>query len=185
MLPLRAIAFQIVFLLLSIAIEAVILHRRLKISPQQSVQFATSINLLSTVLGWLVLFAFLTLPGALPPNWSLNADVALLNFVLFNQLSPGAASTLILLGFITFFASFFVKQLGLLSLKWLLQPTLNFRPASQSSSSQTKFVMRDPRTRQQGDALPQAAAILAANAWSYSAIVLVLFARFLIEKPNG
>ncbi|HEY9698377.1 MAG TPA: filament integrity protein FraC [Trichocoleus sp.] len=183
MFPLRAIALQILFLLLSIAIEAVILHRKLKVSPQQSVQFATSINLLSTVLGWLVLFSVLTIPFGLPPSWSLNLDVALLNFVLFNQLSSSTASTLIFLGFITFFASFLVKQLGLLFLKWLLQPTLNFRPLSQPNP--VKYVMRDPRTKIQGDALPQAAAILEANAWSYSAIVLVLVVRFVIENATG
>lgn len=53
-LPLRAFIFQTLLLLTSIAIEATIIHRQLNLSRLTSIQYATTLNLFSTVLGWIV-----------------------------------------------------------------------------------------------------------------------------------
>ncbi|NJR39502.1 MAG: hypothetical protein HC781_12655 [Leptolyngbyaceae cyanobacterium CSU_1_4] len=83
--PLRAIAFQIVFLLMAIAIEATVLHKQLNIPPKQSIQFAASINLLTTVAGWLVTFLLLGTSLSLPTPLLTELKIALMNFIFLTN----------------------------------------------------------------------------------------------------
>lgn len=55
-LPLRAIACQVLFLWVAIAIEAAIFHRQLGLSRRVSLYYAVPTNLVCVVLGWLVFF---------------------------------------------------------------------------------------------------------------------------------
>lgn len=193
-LPLRAIAFQVLFLIVAIAIEATVYRQMLKtspdsddrIAPKQSIQFAASVNLLSTVAGWIGIFLFFSFSGYFPPTW----ESALLNFIFFDRLSNLTASVLIIVGFATFFASFLVKQLGLLGLKWLLQAKFETAPPRPPEpQALTSTPIRDLRRvrsqrgslsfRQLQDYFTQANAVLIANAWSYSAILLLLVLKFL------
>ena len=50
--PLRAVAFQLLFFLIAIAIESLILRRRRNIDRQTSLEYAAFMNLLTIVLGW-------------------------------------------------------------------------------------------------------------------------------------
>jgi hypothetical protein len=218
-LPLRAIVLQCLLLSVSIAIEAYVLYRMLRtadnqpISPKQSIQYAASIDLLSAVLGWFTVFSFFNIGTNLPSGWTRDVETALLNFLFFNQFSNQSLSFLIVGGFITFFASFIVKQVGLWGLRWLLQPEFRpigketdidldrYRPISEgirylgrgdqerrlliqsqsdsgNSNADTDTSMsegiRDLRKDPRDESQLNIAAVLFANAWSYSAILAIL-----------
>ena len=55
-LPLRAIVFQTLLLLISIAIESMIFQRLLNISRKTATAYSATLNLLSTFIGWLCFF---------------------------------------------------------------------------------------------------------------------------------
>ena len=56
-LPLRAIVFQCLLLLVAIALEAKVLRRQLQLGYQPSIRYAASLNLLTVVLGWMAFFS--------------------------------------------------------------------------------------------------------------------------------
>ncbi|MCU0525047.1 MAG: hypothetical protein MUF72_09505 [Elainella sp. Prado103] len=179
-LPLRAMILQCLLLMVAVAVEASVFFRMLRtpnnqpISPKQSVQYALSMNLLSTVLGWFTIFTFFELTAILPAQLTGGVETALLNFLFFNRYTNQSLSILILLGFLTFFASFIVKQVGLWALRWLLQsefPQIAEETEPEREKSQTiRDLRKDPRREGQLNI----AAVLFANAWSYSAILLIL-----------
>ncbi len=170
-LPLRAIISQSLLLMFTIAIEAFILRQQLSLSPKKSIEYSASVNLLSTVLGWLI---FLSLAPSLPNP----IEIQLLNFIFFDQWTATTATWLIAAGFITFFMSFLIEFLGLEQLQRLLgdrqtveTPERYQRPRSypskRLSSSKT-----DPTTpAEQTDIVY---AMLVANAASYTVTVLTL-----------
>lgn len=55
-LPLRAVVFQTLLLLISIAIESLVLQRILNISRKTATEYSATLNLLSTFVGWLCFF---------------------------------------------------------------------------------------------------------------------------------
>lgn len=175
--PLRAIAFQIVFLLMAIAIEATVLHKRLNIPPKQSVQFAASINLLTTVLGWLGTFLLLGTSLVLPTPLLTELKVALMNFIFFDQWSDGTVELLIMICFITFFVSLGVKWSGLAGLDWLMKKDLPKAPEVVVETSVFISPQRKPR-----EFRPRLNTTLVANAWSYSAILIALLLRIVFQS---
>jgi hypothetical protein len=174
--PLRAIAFQTVFLLMAIAIEATVLHKQLNISPKQSVQFAASVNLLTTVLGWLGTFFLLGTSMVLPTPLFTELKMALMNFIFFDQWSKGTAELLIMICFITFFVSLGVKWLGLIGLDWLMKKDLPEAPKVVAETGVFISPQRKPR-----EFRPRLNTTLAANAWSYSAILVALLLRIVFQ----
>lgn len=179
-LPLRAIILQCLLLMVAVAIEAIVLFKVLRtpdnkpISPKQSVQYATSINLISTVLGWFTIFTFFSVETVLPTGWTQQVETALLNFIFFNQYTSQSLSILILLGFLTFFASFVVKQVSLWGLRWLLQsefPQIADTPEPEKERTQS---IRDLRKEPRDENQLNIKAVLFANASSYTAILLIL-----------
>lgn len=65
-LPLRAIVFQTLLLLVSIAIESVVFQRILNISRKTATQYSAILNLLSTFISWLCFFVVQSItPGFL------------------------------------------------------------------------------------------------------------------------
>lgn len=201
-LPLRAVAFQTVFLLIAIAIEAAVLYRLLnadansKIDPKQSVQYATTINLLSTVVGWLTFFLFFGLAYALPSEWSVRLKANLVNFIFFDQWSSETATSLVLICFTMFFVTFAIKQAGLNGLRWLLsagiakkedankpQPVIEAPdvppPPPRTSAIRVLRHETTSATTTSSAMNSQSRAVLIANAWSFSAILAILMLRFL------
>lgn len=177
--PLRAIAFQIVFLLIAIAIEGTVLHIRLNLNPKQSIQFAASINLLTTVLGWLATFFLFGTSLLLPVPLFREITLALLNFIFFDQRSNGTAELLIMIGFITFFVSLAVKWLGLIGLDWLMKRSLPDAPKVVAETG----VFISPR-RKTREFRPRLNTTLVANACSYGAILIALLLRIALQPPN-
>ncbi len=175
--PLRAIAFQVVFLLMAIAIEGAVLHKRLNIPPKQSVQIAASTNLLTTVMGWLVTFFLLGTAAVLPTPLFTELKMALMNFIFFDQWSDGAAELLILICFITFFVSLGVKWAGLVGLDWLMKNKL---PAAPEAIVETGVFISPQRKPRQFR--PRLNTTLVANAASYSAILIALLLRIVFQS---
>lgn len=176
-IPLRAIAYQIIFLLMAIAIEGTVLHKQLNISPKQSIQFAASTNLLTTVLGWLGIFFLLGTSLVLPTPLSRELKMALMNFIFFDQWSKGTAELLIMICFITFFVSLAVKWLGLIGLDWLMKKDSPKAPDVVAETGVFVSPQRKPRQFR-----PRLNTTLAANAWSYSAILVALLLRIVFQS---
>jgi len=180
--PLQTILFQSVFLLVAIALEARIFHRRLRITRKTSVEYATSINLLCAIIGWLTFFAVQNL---LPQP--LRAQI--ISYIFFDRFVSSQIEQMNLIivatGIGMFFSAFFIKLIGLR----LLDAVLNRSPQRQKTKEQQPPTL--PRKQRHKD-LPerieqavsrtdpgQAATVLLANAYSHSAILLLLFLRFL------
>jgi hypothetical protein len=213
--PFRAIVLQCLLLTVSVAIESVIFQRRWRtandqpLSPRQSVQYAASLNLLTAILGWFTVFTFFELADILTVDWVLSLETALLNFIFFNQYSAQALSVLIVIGFITFFVSFLVKQVGLWGLEWLLQLEVADVPQTDANTGQERSVralpilwtrmfatardistdrertqtssIRDLRRESQTGFQSEILTILFANAYSSSAslVILIILMQFL------
>ncbi|MGB3692349.1 MAG: filament integrity protein FraC [Spirulinaceae cyanobacterium] len=76
--PLPTILLQILLLLVTIAIEALLLHNRLLMSRKTSVEYSISLNLFSTAFCWMI---FLYTQAALTPR----TQIKLINYVFFNR----------------------------------------------------------------------------------------------------
>ncbi|MBW4695671.1 MAG: hypothetical protein KME27_28305 [Lyngbya sp. HA4199-MV5] len=173
-LPLRAVVFQTLFLLIAIALEAPIFHRTLELDYKASMQSTISVNLLSTFIGWICFF--LGQPF-LPIEW----QVQLISFIFFEQfhadsLLLNVAPVLVVLTLGMFLGTFLIKLQGLALLDRLLErkqePTgaiaekpIRFR------SKQTQLIRFRSNSR--------IYAVLVANAASFSVILLLLFLRLL------
>lgn len=180
--PLQMILFQLLFLLVAIALEARVLQRRLRITRKASIEYATSINLLSTIIGWLVFFLLMTQKNILPPA----IKDQIVSFIFFDRLlSPLLENWYLIVvatGIVIFFLAFIIKLKGLQLLEALretstakksfLQPEPNSRFTLPVRLEQA-LVRTDPN---------QAVTILLANAYSHSAIFLLLFLRFISPR---
>ncbi|NJR65856.1 MAG: hypothetical protein HC772_11925 [Leptolyngbyaceae cyanobacterium CRU_2_3] len=174
--PLRAIALQSLFLLMAIAIEAVVLQRRISLSPKDSIYFAAAINLLCVILGWLSLFIFLNMSDVLP----LGLQVPLTSFIFFDQWSGETATLLIVACFLIFFVSLGIKLLGLLGLRLLLEMDKKTEKTEKSEEQPPEPVKTSffRELRQEPNVLrSEITTLLFANAWSYSAILMTLVLR--------
>jgi|GEM_PF-2793407 len=167
--PLQAILYQFFVLLLAIALEAFILQKQLSISPRKGVEYAASINLLSVTLGWLVFF---NLEQLLPEA----IRIRLIVYVFFDRIPHLEESfvELVLIGIVIFFGTFFVKTLGL----YLVQTLLVVQTSNESDEGITFSQILRGYKLPVRLAASEASAVLLANACSYSAVLIVLVARW-------
>lgn len=174
LVPLRAIVFQCLFLLVAVALEAGVLRQRLTLGYKVSVQYAASINLMTTSLGWLL---FLSIESLLPIP--LRAQV--ISYIFFdrffaNDLVDIIGIGLIVAGFIAFFATFAVKfkllELLLIILERQPQST---QPENLSRRERYQQARKTKRSESNRDSLFQA--VLQANGLSFTAILLLLLLR--------
>ena len=175
-LPLQLILFQILFLLVAIALEARVLHRRLNLTRKTSVQYATSLNLWSVVLGWLT---FLVLETLLPQF----LRIQIVNFIFFDHPLGSQLDTpnpqLISIGIMIFFFSFIVKIIGFELIKqWIHDKPEQFEMSSDISNKRPGL-FNQPKRKITNPKPNPAFALLLANAYSYSAILLILVLRFM------
>ncbi|MGB5963064.1 MAG: filament integrity protein FraC [Coleofasciculaceae cyanobacterium] len=173
--------FQSVFLLVAIALEARVLYQRLYLTRRRSVEYATSINLLATVVGWI---AFFFLKDLLPQP--IRSEIV--SYIFFDRfLSPFPEGFYVVLastGLIAFFSAFLIKLKGLQLLEALLERT----PKEQSQPEQVSNQTRNRLKRRSSERIEravsrtdpnQATVILLANVYSHSAIALLLGLRFI------
>jgi hypothetical protein len=169
-IPLRAVAFQILFLLVAIALESFVLRTRLRLPRQQSMYYAVMINLLSTVVGWMVFF--ITEPW-LPEN----LRSTLIGYVFFGiQDFP---TGLAFCGFGIFVATFFLKVQGMELLDLVMEEvTVPSIPLQEIG----KFRGRKRRYENFQKLPSRTIAVLWANACSFSAISLLIAIRYFLPR---
>jgi hypothetical protein len=180
LLPLRAIVFQSLLLLVAIALEAAILRQRLQVGYRISMQYAATINLLATSLGW---FAFLLIESWLPQTIKMQ----IISYVLFDHFYENfwqnkMPALVVLLGIIAFFMTFTVKLKGL---EWLLailgrNPVAIVDEPTQMSRQERYALARGRLKSSQRVNSTRTLAVLEANAVSFSAILLVLLLRYAL-----
>ena len=176
-LPLQTFLFQFLFLLVAIALEARVLYRGMRISRKASVEYATFINLLAASLGWVVFFV-------IQPWIPLPIKDQLISYIFFDRLLGPNPENLALFvaatGVVIFVSAFLIKLKGLNLIEAFIQDPTNEKDSSQAKAKRPWSSLSD---RVEKAFLPppinQAATILLANAYSYSAMSLLLFLRFL------
>lgn len=172
-LPLRAILFQLLFLVTAIALESMVLRNRLEIGRKTSIQFAATTNLLSTVIGWMLFFIAEPL---LSDEWRSQ----LISYIFFDLTTN--PPLLIGLAFVSFIATFLVKLEGITWLELLLDIK---KDAETEARATAKFQGKHGRRAAFADVPNRPLAVLWANAISFSAITLLIGVRLLFDQALG
>lgn len=166
--PIGGILFDFLFVLIAIPIEAYILHYRLKFDKKTSIFYAISLNLFSSVIGWLIFFVA-------EPMLPIEVRSELINYMFFNNFkAPNTQTFIILTAFIIFFATFvmkfFILKVLLLSLNESFAKKEEEAPISQRRRWSTFSNLRLQSTN-------LVTTILIANSISYTAITIILLFR--------
>jgi hypothetical protein len=163
-LPVRAIIFQVLFLLVAIALEALIFRWRLQLPRHICIEYAVLLNLLATNVGWLIFF---TIQG-LPFFQEMRLD--LIGFIFFNRFhSANIQGWTILAGFAIFIGTLLFKILGLRLLQiWDVLPLPLFSRESPRLPNVFRPILPAHVKRQ------QAIAVLWGHAASHSLILILL-----------
>ncbi|WP_052049896.1 filament integrity protein FraC [Leptolyngbya sp. KIOST-1] len=172
--PLRAIAFQSLLLMVAIVLEAMVLRQQLRLGYRPSMQYAATLNLLATSLGWV---AFLAIEAVLP--LALRSQV--ISYVLFNRFYSNSwreslPVVVVMVAIAAFFITYWIKLQGLV---WLLQllgqaPVETTPEAIEDNRRQRYERARRAQVEDQLGNSPQALAVLQANAASFTAILVLL-----------
>ncbi len=171
--PLRAIIFQAMFLLLAIAAESHVFQRNLRFSPRKATQYAATLNLLTTSVGWTLFFS-------LEPFLSPGLQEQLLNYVLFDRWTVDTLSLFVGAGFLIFFANFLIKLLGFSQLELALMTPQEWAARQETSGRSLDRRRFSSRKAPTADMPQRASTILAANAFSHTAILLLLLTRIIL-----
>ena len=178
--PLQTVVFQTLFLLVIIAVEGIVLQRGLKLNRKTSMQQAASINLLSTIVGW---WCFFALHDQLPKGFQ-DQMISYIFFDHFSEDKPNNFYALIAMSVIgIFFISFMIKLAGLRLLKIFLELAEDQGTGSKSTSDEEKSLSFKRSSQRGSGGENPAMVVLIANSCSYSAILLLLFLRFLYVNP--
>ena len=172
-LPLRAVLFQLLFLVTAIALESMVLRNRLEIGRKTSIQFAATTNLLSTVIGWMLFFIA-------EPLLSPELRSQLISYIFFDLTTN--PPLLIGLAFVSFIATFLVKLEGITWLELLLGIRKDVETEARSAA---KFQGRRGQRAAFTDVPNRPLAVLWANAISFSAITLLIGVRLLFDQTFG
>jgi hypothetical protein len=171
-LPIGAVFFEILFLLIAIPLEAYILNRWLKFDKRTSIFYAIALNVFSSVIGWIVFFT-------VEPILSIAIKKELINYVFFNKLQdPSIGTIIVLLSFTIFIATFLVK--------FLLMKILIIFMGEGGKKTETEIISSQQRASYMNMAKLQntnlITATLIANSLSYSAITFIILIRSLSIK---
>ncbi|MEH1843961.1 MAG: filament integrity protein FraC [Nostoc sp.] len=167
--PIGGILFDFLFVLIAMSIEAYVLHYRLKFDKKSSTFYAISINLFSSVIGWIIFFVS-------EPLLPIQVKSELINYIFFNNFkSPKTQTLIILTAFIIFFATFLMKFFILRVLLLSLNEPI-FKKQEEPQISQRPRWRRFSNLKLQSGNL--VATILIANSLSYSMITVILLIRF-------
>jgi hypothetical protein len=182
LIPIKAMVFQSMLLLVAIALEAMVLRQHLRLGYQTSVQYAATINLLATSLGWI---AFLSLEAVLP--MALRQQV--MSYVLFNRFFSNdwleaLPVMMVMAAIVVFFATYWVKLQSLSALVALLgkAPVLE-APALSDRPGRSRSARRGAPSAARSRTATYTVAVLHANALSFTVIVLLLFLQLQVVLP--
>jgi hypothetical protein len=166
-LPIGAIFFETLFLLTTIPIEASVFHKWLKFDKKTSIFYAISINVFSSVIGWIIFFM-------IEPMLPIPVKAELINYVFFNKLKdPNISTMIVLLSFTIFIATFLVKFL-LLKLLIIFMNEEWKKAETEIISSQQRATYMNIAKLQNTNLITTT---LIANAISYSAITVIILIR--------
>lgn len=166
--PIGGILFDFLFVLIAIPIEAYILHYRLKFDKKTSIFYAISLNLFSSVIGWIIFFVA-------EPMLPIEVRSELINYMFFNNFKASNTQTLIILtSFIIFFATFVMKFFILKVLLLSLNESFA-KKEEEDPTSQRRRWSNFSNLRLQSTNL--VTTILIANSLSYTAMTIILFFR--------
>ena len=172
-LPLRAVLYQLLFLVTAIALESMVLRNRLGIGRKTSIQFAATTNLLSTVIGWMLFFIA-------EPLLSPELRSQLISYIFFDLTTN--PPFLIGLAFVSFIATFLVKLEGITWLELLLDMKKDVETEARATA---KFQGRRAQRAAFATVPNRPLAVLWANAISFSAITLLIGVRLLFDQTFG
>ncbi|NJR16192.1 MAG: filament integrity protein fraC [Calothrix sp. CSU_2_0] len=172
-LPLRAIVYQLLFLVLAIAIEAIVLQKRLGIGRKTSIQYTATVNLLSTVVGWMIFF---TVEPWLPED--LRSQ--LISYIFFDSLAN--PPVLIGFAFISFIGTFLLKLEGINLLELLLGIK---KDEDIEAKEAAKFQGKRGKRVNFAIVTSRPLAVLWANAFSFSAITFLIAVRIFFQAPGS
>ncbi|WP_373527309.1 filament integrity protein FraC [Nostoc sp.] len=166
--PIGGILFDFLFVLIAIPIEAYVFHNRLKFDKKTSTFYAISINLFSSVIGWLIFFVS-------EPMVPIQVKSELINYMFFNNFkSPNTQTLIVLTAFVIFFATFLMKFFILRVLLLSLNEPVAKKEEEPQTSQRQKW-RRFSNIKLQNTYL--VTTVLIANSLSYSAITVLLFFR--------
>ena len=165
--PIGGILFDLLFVMIAIPVEAYVLHYRLKFDKKSSIFYAISINLFSSVIGWIIFFIS-------EPMLPTKVKSELINYMFFNSFqSPNTQTVIILTACIIFFATFLMKFFILRVM--LVSLNESFGKKEEVELSQRQQRLRHSSVNFQNTNL--VTTILIANSLSYSAITVILLFR--------
>ncbi len=176
-LPLRAVLFQFLFLMIAIAIDSVVLYRNVvELEYKPSVQYAATANLFSTLLGWLVFFG-------IQPLLPLGLREQLISFIFFgtfflNDWSNWIPQILLGLTAVVFVGTIVAKLFGLNVLERILEKTPE-KP--EEAKAMAKIKRRERRRSWLHRVNPRQEffmAVLRGCSYSFSAMLLILFVTY-------
>ncbi|QSV55721.1 MAG: filament integrity protein fraC [Dolichospermum sp. UKL201] len=166
-LPIGAIFFEILFLLIAIPLEAYILNKWLKFDKRTSIFYAIALNVFSSVIGWIVFFI-------IEPMLPIPIKAELINYIFFNKLKyPSMSTMIVLLSFTIFIATFLVKFL-LMKILIIFMNESGKKPQPEITSSQQRASYMNIVKLQNTNLIT---ATLIANSLSYSAITFIILIR--------
>ncbi|WP_071190142.1 filament integrity protein FraC [Trichormus sp. NMC-1] len=166
-LPIGAILFETLFLLIAIPIEGYILHRWLKFDKKTSIFYAIAMNVFSSVIGWTIFFL-------VEPILPVPIKSELISYVFFNNFkNPSTHSYLVLSGFIIFFSTFLIKFFLLKTLIISLGEFTKNEDNTLISQRQRLKLMNKAKLRNTN----LITTTLIANSLSYTAITIILLIR--------
>jgi hypothetical protein len=164
-LPIGAIFFGILFLLTTIPIEALVFNKWLKFDKRTSIFYAISINVFSSVIGWIVFFM-------VEPMLPIGIKSELINYIFFNKIKdPNISSLIIFLSFTIFISTFLVK---FLLMKLLIIFMDEAGQKAEITSSQERYFYMSLAKLQTTNLITST---LIANALSYTAITVIILIR--------
>jgi hypothetical protein len=171
-LPLRAIVFQMLFLSLAIAIEALVFQKQWKLSRKASIEYSLGLNLFSTCLGWLVFFVVQSFLSA-------NLKKQIITFVFFNNIVENSTIPLGLIygevALMVFLAFVFILIAELLFLDVWRNLLKEETPAEQGNKYRPTITSSlYKRYYDSAKSRITSSTILVANAYSGTAILLIL-----------
>lgn len=166
--PIGGILFDFLFVLIAIPIEAYVLHNRLKFDKKTSIFYAISMNLFSSVIGWVIFFVA-------EPMLPIYLKSELINYMFFNNFkSANTQSLLILTACIIFFATFIMKFFILRVLLISLSEPVAKKEEEPQTSQRRRWRNFSTAKLQNTNLV---ITTLIANSLSYSAITIILLFR--------
>jgi hypothetical protein len=176
-LPLRAVLFQFFFLMMAIAIDAVVFYRHVEeLEYKPSVQYAATANLSSTCLGWLIFFG-------IQPLLPLGLKEQLISFIFFGQFFPNEwinwmPQTLVGLALFMFTGTIIVKLIGLNLLEQMLEKPV--KPEEAEATSRRKRLKRRQAWMHRINPRREFfMAVLRGCSYSFSAMLLVMLVVYV------